>query len=66
VAAMPTEPAPEAATRLRVDPAALMREAVALFGGDSRAAAALLDRIEASASAEDGDIVAEAEILWAR
>jgi hypothetical protein len=64
VAAMPTEPA-EAGTRLRVDAAVLLNEAAGVFADDGRAATALLDRLEASASAADGDITAEAELVWA-
>jgi hypothetical protein len=61
VAAMPTEPAPGAATRLRADP----RAVAALAGlGAFDEARALLDRLEASASATDGDITADAELVW--
>jgi hypothetical protein len=68
VAAMSTEPAPEAATRLRVDVAALVEHVAAELGIDeeARVARALLDRAEASASAADGDITADAELVWAR
>jgi hypothetical protein len=68
VAAMPTEPAPEAATRLRVNAAELIADLVDAFGADddARIAEALLDRAEASASARDGDIVADAEVVWTR
>jgi hypothetical protein len=66
VATMQTEPAPEAGTRLRVDATALLTEAAAVLGADARAVRALLDRAEASASAESGDIVADAEIVWTR
>jgi hypothetical protein len=59
VAAMPTEPAPEAATRLRADAAAALARL-----GDAEEVTALLDRLEASASATDGDITADAELVW--
>jgi hypothetical protein len=68
VAAMATEPAPEAATRLRVDAAELMAQAADVLGvdGDARVAAALIDGLEASASADAGDITANAELVWTR
>jgi hypothetical protein len=68
VAAMPTEPAPEAGTRLRVDAAEVVGDLIDAFGvdEDARIARALLDRAEASASAEGGDITADAEIVWTR
>jgi hypothetical protein len=68
VAAMSTEPAPEAATRLRVDVAALIDYVAGEFGWDedARIAKAVVERAEASASAEDGDVVADAEVRWAR
>ena len=67
VAAMETEAAPEAATRLR----ALVPEVAAgladrLGLGDAELLRAVVERAEASASAEDGDIVGEAEVRWAR
>jgi hypothetical protein len=68
VAGMSTEPAPEAATRLRVDVARLLDRLGAEIAGDEDATVvrALLERAEASASAKDGDIAAEAEVRWAR
>ena len=67
VAAMPAEPAPEAATRLEVDVAALLERTAGQLGEDEVGIVrALLEGIEASASAKDGDIVAEAELRWAR
>jgi hypothetical protein len=67
VAALPTESAPEAATRLRVDVAALIEGAAgSAAGGDVRLARELLDGAEASASAQDGDVVGEAELRWKR
>jgi hypothetical protein len=67
VAAMPTEPAPEAATRLRVDVAALIEGAAGSAAGEEvRLARELLEGAEASASAQDGDVVAEAELRWKR
>jgi hypothetical protein len=64
VAAMPTEPAPEAGTRLQVDVARLLEQAG--DDEDARIAQALIAAAAASASAEDGDIVADAEITWSR
>ena len=68
VAAMSTEPAPEASTRLRVDVPTLVEYIRAGIGvdEDARIANAVLQRAEASASARDGDIVADAEIVWTR
>jgi hypothetical protein len=68
VAAMSTEPAPEAATRLRVDLTRLLRQVAAEFGSDEdvRVLRVLLAGADASASAQDGDVVAEAELRWAR
>lgn len=67
VAAMPTEPAGEAATRLEVDVAALLERSAAQLGEEEAGVArALLDGAEASASARDGDIAGEAELRWAR
>ena len=67
VAAMETEPAPEAATRLR----ALVPEVAAdladrLDLGDAELLRTAIERVEASASAQDGDVVGEAEVRWAR
>jgi hypothetical protein len=65
VAAMPTEPADEAATRLRVDIAALAQRAEAWLGTDDvRIIAELVEAVEASASAVDGDVAGEAEVRW--
>ena len=66
VAAMETEPAPEAATRLR----ALVPEVTAdladrLDLGEAELLRAVIERVEASASAKDGDVVADAEVRWA-
>ena len=64
---MSTEPAPEASTRLRVDVPAFVEYVRAEIGvdEDARIANAVLARAEASASARDGDIDADAELLWA-
>jgi hypothetical protein len=67
VAALPTEPAPAAATRMRVDVAALLERSAGWVGEDDvELARALLAGAEASASAEDGDIVATGTLRWAR
>jgi hypothetical protein len=67
VATMATEPAPEAATRIRADIPALVERAEAVLTEDEiRAVRALLEGAEASASAQDGDIVGEAELRWPR
>jgi hypothetical protein len=67
VAAMPTEPAGEAATRLEVDVAALLERSAAQLGEDEAGVVrALIEGAEASASARDGDIVAGVEVRWAR
>lgn len=67
VAAMRTEPAEEAATRIRADVAPLAEDAAAWLGDDAaRVIGALVEVVEASASAEDGDVVAEAEARWRR
>lgn len=68
VAAMETESAPEAATRLRVDVAGVLEGLGDWAAGDEdvRLARELLAGAEASASAEGGDVVAEAELRWAR
>jgi hypothetical protein len=63
VARMPTAPAPKAGTRLRVDVAEVAR---ATDPEDSRELRALASAIELSASAQDGDIVADATVKWAR
>jgi hypothetical protein len=65
VAAMRTEPADEAATRLRADVAPLLERAGAWLGDDeARVIGELVEGAEASASAEDGDVVGEAELRW--
>ena len=58
----------EAATRARATAAGLIEQGVAFFGGagEERALRSLVEGAEASASAQDGDIVAEAELRWAR
>lgn len=62
-----TEPATEAATRIRLDVPALLEEAAARLGDDeARILHALIAGAEASASASDGDITAEAELRWVR
>jgi hypothetical protein len=67
VATLPTEPADEAGTRIRLDvAAALDRAGLWVPEEDVRVARALIAGAEASASAEDGDIVADAELRWAR
>jgi hypothetical protein len=66
VAAMQTEPAPEAGTRLRADADELLARLAPFIGVETRGARELLDRAEASASAEGGDITANAEVIWAR
>ncbi len=67
VATMRTEPAPEAATRVRVDIAALLERAGDRLGEDGpRVLRALVAGAEGSASAKDGDVVGEAEVRWAR
>ena len=64
---MRPEPAPEAATRVRADVAALLERAGGWLGEDgTRVVRALVAGAEASASAEDGDMVGEAEVRWAR
>jgi hypothetical protein len=66
-AAMRTEEAPEAATRVRVDVAALLEQAAGRLGDDeAEVLRALVAGADASAAAEDGDVVAEAEVRWAR
>jgi hypothetical protein len=65
VATMPTEPADEAATRLRVDVAPLLdRFGDLLEGEETDVLRELVERADASASAEDGDIVGELELRW--
>jgi hypothetical protein len=66
VAGMTTEPAGEAATRIRADvPALLEGLGMALGDDETRIVRALVEGIEASASAEDGDVAGEAEARWA-
>jgi hypothetical protein len=57
VAAMPTDPAPEA-TWLQVDVPRLLEQLEAEFGedDDARVLRALIERVEVSASASDGDV----------
>jgi hypothetical protein len=65
VAAMRTEPAQEAATRLRVDVAPLLEHAGNWLADDeARIVGALVQAAEASASVENGDVVGEAELRW--
>ena len=68
VADMPTEPAPEAGTRLQVDVTRLLEQLRLGDGADEdvRIAQALIASAGASASARDGDVVADAEIVWSR
>ena len=67
VAAMRPEQAPEAATRIRADVAALLERAGGWLGEDgTRVMRALVAGAEASASAKDGDVVGEAEVRWVR
>ena len=67
VAAMRSEPAQEAGTRIRVDVAALLERAGDWLDEDEiRAVRALVAAAEGSASAKDGDIVGEVEVRWAR
>jgi len=67
VATMTTEPAQQAATRIRADVPALLESAGIELGDDeTRVGRALVEGIEASASAEDGDVAGEAEVRWAR
>jgi hypothetical protein len=63
-ARMPTEPAPDAGTPLRADADALLA-GEARDSDDARVVRALVAGLEASASAQDGDIEAEAEVRWA-
>jgi hypothetical protein len=67
VADMPTEPAQEAGTRLQVDVTRVLEQVSVADGEDEdvRLARALIGRAEAGASARDGDVVADAEVLWA-
>jgi hypothetical protein len=62
-ARMPTDPVPKAGTRLRVDVAKVMRTA---DPDDSRELRALARSVDVSASAQGGDIVAEATVKWGR
>ncbi len=67
IAAMKTQPAPEAATRIQVDIAALLERARPWLGSDGvRAVRALVSAVDVSASAKDGDVVGDAEVRWAR
>jgi hypothetical protein len=68
VAALPTQPAAAAATRVRLDVAGLLQGFGDWVADDEevRVARELLAGAEASASARDGDVVGEAELRWAR
>jgi hypothetical protein len=63
VAGMPSAPAPKAGTRLHVDVARALRTA---DPDNARELRALAQTIGAAASAQGGDIVAEATVKWAR
>jgi hypothetical protein len=64
---MRTEPAPEAATRIRVDVGELLDRSADWLGADeARVLRALVGGGDAHASADDGDVVGEAELRWAR
>jgi hypothetical protein len=63
VARMPTDPAPKAGTRLRVDVPRMLDTSRIESEKELRA---LLDAVEVSASARDGDIVADAKVTWSR
>ena len=63
VARMPTDAAPKAGTRLRVDVAQVLRTTEP---ENSRELRALASAIELSASAQGGDIVADGTVKWAR
>jgi hypothetical protein len=67
VATIPAKPAPEAATRVRLDVGALLSsETIDLGEDDERLLRALVAGAEVSASAKDGDVIADAVIRWAR
>ncbi len=63
---MKTEPAPEAATRIRVDIAALLQRVGWIDEDAGQIVRELIAGAEASASAKDGDVVGEAEVRWVR
>jgi hypothetical protein len=63
VARMPTDAAPKAGTRLRVDVQKVLRTT---DPDSARELRALASAIELSASAQGGDIVADATVKWAR
>jgi hypothetical protein len=67
VATLPTQEAPSAGTRLRLDTDRLLDDLGAWASDeDVRVARELLAGGEASASADDGDVVAEGELRFAR
>jgi hypothetical protein len=63
IARMPTDPAPKAGTRLRIDVPKLLDTSELESEKELRA---LFRAIEVSASAQDGDIVADAKVTWSR
>jgi hypothetical protein len=65
VANAPTEPAPDAATRLRLDVPALL-DKVSLGEDEERLLRALIAGAEVSATPDDGDVVANATLRWAQ
>jgi hypothetical protein len=67
IAGMRTAPAQEAATRVRVDFPALLDRAGGWLGESwTRALRALVKSADASASAEGGDVVGQADVRWVR
>ncbi len=63
IARMPADPAPKAGTRLRIDVPRLLDTSEMESEKELRA---LLRAVEVSASARDGDIVADAKATWSR
>ena len=63
IARMPTAPAAKAGTRLRVDVPRLLDTSEL---EDEKELRALLRAVDVSASAQDGDIVADAKVTWSR
>jgi hypothetical protein len=63
VARMQTDPAPKAGTRLRVDVPRMLDTSEMESEKELRA---LFRTVDASASAQDGDIVADAKVTWSR
>jgi hypothetical protein len=63
IAGMPTDPAPKAGTRLRIDVPRLLEQSEMESEKELRA---LFRTVDASASAQDGDIVADAKVTWSR